>query len=67
MSWEKELHYFVFERNWPKGIEWYKSNFRGSARIHGEASPSYTNYPFFKGVAQRMHAILPEAKLIYIL
>jgi len=67
MSWEKELHFFVCELNWDKGIEWYKSSFTGERMIYGEASPSYTNYPFFKGVPERMHSVVPQAKLIYIL
>ena len=64
---EKELHFFVNEKNWHKGIEWYKSNFRGDARIYAEASPSYAAYPTFEGVPRRMHAIVPETRLIYIL
>jgi hypothetical protein len=66
MSREKELYFFVSERNWNKGIEWYKSNFTGEAKIYGEASPGYTNYPTFKGVPERMHSVVPDAKLIYI-
>jgi hypothetical protein len=66
MSREKELYFFVGERNWNKGIEWYKSNFTGKAKIYGEASPGYTNYPTFKRVPERMHSVVPDAKLIYI-
>jgi hypothetical protein len=66
MSWEKELHFFVEERNWHRGIQWYQSNFRGHFNIHGEASPSYTNYPQYQDVAQRMHNTVPRAKLIYM-
>ena len=53
MSREKELNFFS-ERNWHKGIEWYKSNFTGRTKIHGESSPSYTNYPFNKEVPKRL-------------
>lgn len=67
MSRDKELNFFIRQRNWHNGIEWYKSNFTGKARIHGESSPSYTNYPFFSGVPERMYSVVPEAKLIYIL
>jgi hypothetical protein len=69
MSPTKELNFFVLEKNWPKGVEWYESNFVSSdeTRILGESSPSYTQYPVFKGVPERMHLVLPEAKLIYIL
>ena len=34
--------------------------------MRGEASPNYTNYPRFKGVAKEMYRVLPEAKLIYL-
>ena len=66
MSREKELNFFARELNWRKGLEWYRSNFRGSGVIFGESSPSYTNYPYFSGVPERMHAVVPTAKLIYI-
>ena len=67
MSRQKELNFFVQEYNWNKGVEWYKSNFTGKARIFGESSPDYTHYPFFGGVPERMHALVPETRLIYIL
>lgn len=67
MTWEKEPHFFVRERNWDKGLEWYKSNFTENTMIRGETSPGYTKYPIFKGVPERMHAVVPDAKLIYIL
>jgi len=67
MSREKELNFFALEFNWHKGIGWYKSNFIGQAKIHGESSPGYTCYPLFSGVPERMHAVVPEAKLIYVL
>ena len=67
MSREKELDFFVHELNWQRGIEWYRSNFTGRGTIYGEASPVYTIYPLFKGVAERMHSVVPEAKLLYCL
>jgi hypothetical protein len=66
MSREKELDFFIQEFNWHRGVEWYKSRFTGTASIHGEASPNYTNYPYFRGVPAKTHATVPEAKLIYI-
>ncbi|MFC1867059.1 sulfotransferase [Thermodesulfobacteriota bacterium] len=65
MSREKELNFFIGKSNWDKGIEWYRSNFRGHSKIHGESSPAYTTYPFLRGVPARMHSILPGVKLIY--
>lgn len=66
MSREKELDFFVSDRNWDKGLAWYRSHFRAQAAIRGEASPGYTNYPLQPGVAQRMASVIPEARLIYI-
>lgn len=66
MSREKELHFFSRERYWNRGIDWYKSHFIGSKKIFGEASPSYTIYPFRKRVAERMYSVVPNARLIYM-
>ena len=67
MSKEKELNFFTNRHNWDRGIEWYESNFKDRARVHGESSPNYTAYPFLRGVPERMYSVVPEAKLIYIL
>jgi hypothetical protein len=66
MAREKELDFFILECNWHKGVEWYRSQFTGPGLIHGEASPRYTAYPLLDGVPERMHAVVPDAKLIYI-
>ena len=67
MSQEKELDFFIEQENWHKGIDWYKSQFKGEAKIYGESSPNYTNFPRWQGVPQRIHSIIPQAKLIYLL
>jgi hypothetical protein len=66
MSKEKELEFFIDRRNWSKGLEWYASHFRGEGAIRGESSPNYTNYPHYLGVPARMFAVLPSARLIYL-
>jgi hypothetical protein len=66
MSDEKELDFFIEGRNWKKGLAWYESMFTGKAKIYGESSPNYTKYPTVKNVPARMHAIVPDAKLIYM-
>lgn len=66
MSHIKELDFFIEKKNWRRGLEWYKSNFNESAEVRGESSPNYTKYHFYKGVPQRMHSIIPDTKLIYI-
>jgi hypothetical protein len=69
MSAIKELDFFILEKNWSKGIGWYESQFAFAeeTRILGESSPSYTACHVFSGVPERVHAVLPGAKLIYIL
>jgi hypothetical protein len=67
MAREKELNFFILERNWPKGIAWYRSQFTGPGSIHWETSPDYTYHPVLGDVAARTHAVVPGAKLIYIL
>jgi hypothetical protein len=66
MSKPKELNFFIEERNWPRGTAWYAGHFDASARVRGEASPNYTAYPHHLGVPERMHATIPNAKLLYV-
>ncbi|WP_217899831.1 sulfotransferase family protein [Nodularia sp. NIES-3585] len=69
MSTLKELDFFVLEKNWNQGIDWYSNQFpiNQEARIFGESSPNYTKCHIFPNVPQRMASVLPEVKLIYIL
>jgi Sulfotransferase domain len=67
MSRPKELDFFVAEKNWDKGLEWYSRRWNGPEKpIRGESSPNYTAYPNFKGVPERMAGLLPDAKLIFM-
>ena len=34
--------------------------------MRGEASPNYTAYPQHVGVPERMHSVVPDAKLLYM-
>ena len=67
MSRPKELNYFIEERNWPRGEEWYRRHFDPQAKVRGEASPNYTAFPQHMGVPERMAQVVPDAKLIYVL
>jgi sulfotransferase family protein len=68
MSQPKELNFFIEEDGWRRGIPWYETKFPGrSEAIRGEASPHYTRYPVYRGVPARMHSVIPDAKLVYIL
>ena len=66
MSRPKELNFFIKERNWPAGQEWYEDHFEPGVTVTGEASPNYTAHPHFRGVPRRMHSLVPDAKLIYM-
>ena len=66
MSREKETDFFVAEKNWPLGFDWYANQFTGADKVRGEASPNYTKCRDFGGVAGRMAKHCPDAKLIYI-
>lgn len=65
-STPKELDFFIAERNWPLGVDWYRGHFDPEATVRLESSPNYTAYPHFDGVAERMHETVPGAKLIYL-
>jgi len=66
MSRIKEPQFFIEERTWHKGLDWYRSIFPSPALVMGESSTSYTKYPTFKGVPERMASVVPDAKLIYL-
>jgi hypothetical protein len=66
MSKPKELNFFIAERNYPRGFDWYRAHFDPRARVRGESSPNYSAYPQHVGVPERMQAAVPEAKLLYV-
>lgn len=67
MSKLGECNFFIAERNWVRGINWYRQQFDSRKPCRGDSSPNYTKYPTFSGVAERMHAVLPDARLVYIM
>ena len=66
MSKKKELDFFVEEENYGKGLDWYRGWFPDDGTLCGESSPNYTKRHLFKGVPERIHALLPDAKLIFV-
>lgn len=69
MSRVKELKFFLsngHRARWHLGLDWYGSQFAADAPVRGESSPAYTKHPRFPGVAERMHRIVPHARLVYI-
>ncbi|MDP9377464.1 MAG: sulfotransferase [Actinomycetota bacterium] len=77
MAAQKEMNFFVgpsvaegnaeqawHRGNWHRGVDWYAEHF-ADAPVRGEASPSYTS-PSFPEAAARMAAVVPDARLIYL-
>ena len=69
MARPKEPMFFIggTERSrWERGVEWYRGQFVTDKRLCGEATPSYSMWPSRPLVAERMHAVIPGARLIYL-
>jgi len=68
MPAKKELSFFCEEFHWRQGVRWYEAQFEnaGSALAIGEASPRYTVYPVYRGVPERIAALLPDVRLVYL-
>lgn len=64
---QKELEFFV-RNSRTRGLDWYSSQFADAtnSQLCGEASPSYSFYPQFLETSRRMHEVIPDAKIIYI-
>jgi hypothetical protein len=62
---EKEMRFF-WRDDWRDRLEWYEAHFETDLPVRGEATPAYSAYPFHRHVPERMHELVPDAKLIYI-
>jgi hypothetical protein len=57
----------LFQRDaWRERLAWYESLFPEPAAIRGEASTGYTAHPVMKDVPRRIHEVIPDTKLIYL-
>jgi hypothetical protein len=69
MSDTKELDFFVSELNRGRDLAWYRERFApvpsGVVAV-GEASTSYSKYPIYAGVAERIAGTLPDARIVYL-
>lgn len=65
-STPKELDFFLLEKNWARGVEWYAGHFDVTKPVRVEASPNYTAFPRHAGVIARMAEVLPAARFIYL-
>jgi hypothetical protein len=69
MSPLKEVDFFAQDANWGRGLDWYRRQFDGAGDdvvAIGEASTSYSKYPEYDGVPERIAATLPDVRLIYV-
>ena len=73
MSANKEPNFFSGPENgYPyvpprvSRLDEYESLFDPAFAVRGEASPGYTNHPRRQGVPERIKALVPDAKLIYL-
>lgn len=60
----REIHFFNTDRVWARGIDWYKSLFPHNELVQGEKSPNYIS---ILRAHERMHQIVPNAKLVLML
>lgn len=57
-----------FSVNWDLGMSWYEEHFQTSnfSLAIGEASTNYTRFPQQAQVPSRIHRIIPDIRLIYL-
>jgi Sulfotransferase domain len=68
MSIPKELSYF-WREDWREQRAQYEAKFDfpdNEVRVRGESTPFYTSYPFRANVPERMHELVPDVRLIYV-
>lgn len=67
----KEPHFFAYEENWLKGMQWYRSLWRwhpGQHKIALEATAAYAKRPYVPHVPERIAEVKDaEFRFIYIL
>ena len=64
----REMRFFAAEHEWRRGPEWYRAQFEGAgdALAVGQVSSAYARHPVHAGVAERIAAVLPEVRLVYL-
>jgi hypothetical protein len=72
MSAIKEPSYFAWastsinDHRKVKSLDEYEQLFDPAVMVRGEASPNYAMYPLRQGVPERIKALVPQAKLVYL-
>jgi hypothetical protein len=65
----KEVNFFNPLRNWRLGVQWYEQQFKDAnddVVAIGEASTSYTKFPWINDVPARVSSVLGNIRLIYV-
>jgi hypothetical protein len=60
----KEMRFFD-DPDWREKLDWYEAHF-ADAPVRGESTPRYTYYPHVLDVPERIHSLIPDAKLVYL-
>jgi hypothetical protein len=63
---QKEPAFFARDDRWELGIDWYESLFPDDGCLTGEASVVYTDPRFAGQSAERIAALLPDVRLVFI-
>jgi hypothetical protein len=70
MSRTKETNFFIRKGDVERDESFYDTQFRvrgkGQIRHYGESSPNYTKWPAVEAVPERMHRLVPQARLVYM-
>jgi hypothetical protein len=69
MSTPKEPNFFSDSDQFSKGFAWYESLFSvaPAGSLLGEASTHYTKLPTYPDTISRMHEVLPDVRLVYVM
>jgi hypothetical protein len=69
MSEPKEPNFFSNDEIYAKGESWYRGLFRNAPEgaIKGESSTHYTKLPTYPQTIDRLAALIPDAKFIYVM
>lgn len=67
---EKEPNFFTDDRNWARGMDWYRGLWDYEPGVHTralEASTHYTKIPRFPNAAERIATVKADFRFIYVM
>ncbi len=65
IPYEKEIGFFSNEKNWSKGLEWYKKKF-DTGRLENVVGESTPHYLYSEKAPTRISRLLPNVKIIVL-